>query len=132
MRSYQVRVGDEGQRWSTFDHIFHILTQEVCQVAEGAKDGKAGHEGGEAVGNADEEHVKDNVLVQVMLLSTQSIHVKVIKKGTQNNLKLTLWNLLKLARVGMVALPALSEKRICPAASVQILRVASLDQSGKM
>ena len=68
MRSYQVRVGDEGQRWSTFDHIFHILTQEVCQVAEGAKDGKAGHEGGEAVGNADEEHVEDDVLVQVMLL----------------------------------------------------------------
>ena len=68
LRSDQVRVGDEGQSWSTFDDIFHILTQEVCQVAEGAKDGKAGHEGGEAVGNADEEHVKDDVLVQVMLL----------------------------------------------------------------
>ena len=47
-------------------------------------------------------------------------------------MKLTLWNLLKLASVGMVALPALREKRICPAASVQILRVASLDQSGMM
>ena len=53
------------------------------------------------------------------------------KIGTRKDLKLTLWNLLKLARVGMVALPALREKRICPAASVQILRVASFDQSGK-
>ena len=35
---------------------------------------------------------------------------------------------MKLVSVGMETLQALSEKRICPAASVHILRVASLDQ----
>ena len=47
-------------------------------------------------------------------------------------MKPTLWNLLKLARVGMVALPALREKRIWPAASVQILNSPSRDQVGLM
>ena len=78
MTSDQVGVGDEGQSWSTFDNIFHILSQEIGQVAEGAKDSKAGDEGGEAVGDADEEDVEDNVLLQVVLC---------ILKGSQKNLE---------------------------------------------
>ena len=69
----QVRVSDEGQSWSSTDNIFHILAEEIGQVAEGAKDSKAGDEGCEAVGDADEEDVEDNVLVQVMLLQTHCI-----------------------------------------------------------
>ena len=80
MRSDQVRVGDEGQSWSTLDNIFHVLSEQISQVSEGAKDSKAGHERCEAVGDADEEDVEDNVLVQVMLFQTQSMQFKVITK----------------------------------------------------
>ena len=68
LTSDQVRVGDEGQSWSTCDNILNILAEKISQVAEGAKDSKAGHKRCEAVGDADEEDVEDNVLVQVMLL----------------------------------------------------------------
>ena len=67
MTSDQIRVGDEGQSWSTCDNILNILAEEISQVAEGAKDSKAGHKRCEAVGDADEEDVEDNVLVQVIL-----------------------------------------------------------------
>ena len=60
----QVRVSDEGQSWSSTDNIFHILAEEIGQIAEGAKDSKAGHKRCEAVGDADEEDVKDDVLKQ--------------------------------------------------------------------
>ena len=86
MTSDQVGVGDEGQSWSTFDNIFHILSQEIGQVAEGAKDSKAGDKGCEAVGDADEEDVEDNVLEQVVLLPTQIIHVKEITQKKQKQL----------------------------------------------
>ena len=62
--SDQVRVGDECQRWSRCDNICHVHLQEIGEVTDGAKDSKASHKGCEAVGDADEEDVKDDVLVE--------------------------------------------------------------------
>ena len=42
-----------------------------------------------------------------------------ILECSHNRHPLTLWNLLKLARMGKAAMPAPREKRICPVASVQ-------------
>ena len=44
--------------------ICDILAEEVGQVAQSAEDGKAGHKGCEAVGEADEDHGDDNVLTE--------------------------------------------------------------------
>ena len=62
--SDQARVGDEGQSGSRSDDIGYFLPKEVGEIAEGAEDGKAGHKGCEAVGQADEDHGDDNVLTE--------------------------------------------------------------------
>ena len=98
--SDQARVGDEGQGGSSSDDIGYFLPKQVGEIAEGAEDGKAGDKRRQAVGDADEEHVEDDVLAKASLFPMNTKHFA------------TLWNLLKLARVSMVALPALREKRI--------------------
>ena len=62
MKSDQVRVGDERQTSSGGSKIVDFDLQEIGEQAEGAKDHKASHERCEAVGDADEEDVKDDEL----------------------------------------------------------------------
>ena len=64
MKSNQVRVGDERHTSSGGSKIVDFDLQEIGKEAEGAKDHKASHERCEAVGDADEEDVKDDVLKQ--------------------------------------------------------------------
>ena len=65
--SDQARIGDEGQSGSRSDDIGNFLPKEVGEIAEGAEDGKAGDKRRQAVGDADEEHVEDDVLVKASL-----------------------------------------------------------------
>ena len=64
LKSDQVRVGDERQSSSGGGNVLDFDLQEIGKVAESAKDHKASHERCEAVGDADEEDVKDDVLKQ--------------------------------------------------------------------
>ena len=65
--SDQARVGDEGQSGSCSDDIGYFLPKQVGEIAEGAEDGKAGDKRRQAVGDADEEHVEDDVLAKASL-----------------------------------------------------------------
>ena len=65
--SDQARVGDEGESGSCRDNIGYFLPKQVGEIAEGAEDGKAGDKRRQAVGDADEEHVEDDVLAKTSL-----------------------------------------------------------------
>ena len=67
VKGHCARVSDEGQSGSRSDDIGYFLPKEVGEIAEGAEDGKAGDKRRQAVGDADEEHVEDDVLAKALL-----------------------------------------------------------------
>lgn len=65
--THQVRVGHECQLDATFHHFLHVAVENFGEVAEGPKNGEARNKGCEAVGDADKEHIKDDVLMELVV-----------------------------------------------------------------
>ena len=141
------------------------MPKQVGEIAEGAEDGKAGDKRCQAVGDADEEHVEDDVLAKASLfpMNTKRFATDLVELveagqgehggvasaegeedtntkriGTLSVKIIIVANIIKIIKIIKIIMitkvittkPHLSEKRICPAASVQICRSPSFDHSG--
>ena len=93
------------------------------QDDEGNKDSKGGVELCEAVCIADEQDIADFILVQIMLLQTQIMQFKVIKRHLETDFVEPV-DAGKLVHGGDGSIEG-EDNRSCPSVSVQILRVAT-------